>query len=359
MNTRSQRLGLVFTLIAGLVITTLVLEACGGSKSSTASGGSQPASTSNSSPGSSSTPSGSSTPVSSSSPSSSSGSSGAAAFRFVSWGDSRDGASTLASISSQVLGESPAFTIYTGDLEPSGFTTAGTQTYQAALNGNNNNGLSGKTLPIRGNHDAANTAGWQAFYNLPGVASAIGASHFSSLTSELTYSFDYQNAHFVGIDVPGDASLITAAEISWLDADLAAAESRGLVHAFIYFHGPVYCVESQHCPYTGATGSYAPAGLITVLNNHPIVTATLHGHEHILAHTQLNSSRFPALTHPIEEIITGAAGAPLYACDIPGRADWCQAVNGFATVDIAGNQMTVNYYQQGSSSPLQTVQVSK
>jgi hypothetical protein len=258
-----------------------------------------------------------------------------------------------------VVGESPSFTVYTGDLEPSGFTLAGTQTYMAAMNGNNNNGLSGKTFSIRGNHDSADTAGWQSYYNEPGVASAIGAANFNSLTTELTYSLDYQNAHFVGIDVPGDANLITSAETSWLDADLASAESRGLTHAFIFFHGPVFCAESQHCPYSGSTGSYAPASLITVLNNHPIVTATFHGHEHILADTQLNSSRFSGLTHPIEQIITGAAGAPLYACDLPGRTDWCDAVNGFATVDVAGNQMTVNFYQLGSNSPLKTVQVTK
>jgi hypothetical protein len=339
MKTRSQRLGLVITLIAVFAITSLVLQGCGGSQAS------NPSSASNA--------------ANSGASSSTGSSSSAAAFRFVSWGDSRDGASTLAAISSQVAGASPNFTIYTGDLEPSGFTTVGTQLYIAAMNGNANNGLSAKTFSIRGNHDSANTTGWQAYYNIAGVANTVGATHISTLTTELTYSLDYQNAHFVGIDVPGDASLISAAQISWLDADLAAAESRGLVHAFIYFHGPIYCVESQHCTFTGSTGSYAPAALITVLNNHPIVTATFHGHEHLLAETQMNSSRFPGLNHPIEQIITGAAGAPLYACDIPGRADWCDAVNGFATVDIAGKQMTVNYYQLGSSTPLKTVQVTK
>jgi hypothetical protein len=360
---RAIRLIGVFAITS---VISLFLTGCGGTKSSTspASSSLTPGATASPSTPASSSPtdsSGTTLPTSppASTPAASSTPSAQAAFRFVSWGDSRDGNSTLASLSPQVLATNPALTLYPGDAESAGFTTAGTQSFVAALNGNNNNGLSTKTFFVRGNHDTGNTAAWQAYYNLANTASAVGATHYSALSSQLTYSFDYQNSHFVGMDVAGDANVITTAQISWLDGDLAAAETRGLTHAFIYFHGPVYCVESQHCPYTGTTGSYSPQALIDVFSKHPIVSAVIAGHEHLLAYIHLDTSRFPTLAHPIEQIITGSAGAPLYACNLPGRTDWCDSVSGFATVDVSGLQFTINYYQQGSTTALKTVQGSK
>ena len=47
------------------------------------------------------------------------------------------------------------------------------------------------------------------------------------------YSFDYANAHFVGLDSTGDADTIGSDQIAWLDTDLSAAESRGQQHSFI------------------------------------------------------------------------------------------------------------------------------
>lgn len=282
-----------------------------------------------------------------------------AVFRFVAWADTRGGNTTLAALSTQVLTLHPAFTLYAGDGESQGFTTAGTNIFLAAIDGNSSNGLSARTFLVRGNHDALDTSGWQQHYEFASVAGVVGATHYSALTPELTYSFDYQNSHFVGIDVPGDADVITPAQISWLDSDLAAAEVRGLTHAFIYFHGPIFCVESMHCEFTGTSDSYAPQALIEVLNRHTIVSASFHGHEHVLAHTHMDTTRLPSLTHDFEQFVAGTAGAPGYACDLPARTEWCDSVNGFATVDVSGRTVRVSFYQQGVSTPIKTLDFSK
>jgi hypothetical protein len=253
----------------------------------------------------------------------------------------------------------PAFTLYSGDAEPQGYTTAGTSLFLAAIDGNASNGVSARTFLVRGNHDILDTPGWQQQYELATVAGTIGATHYSAFTPELTYSFDYKNSHFAAIDVPGDVDLITPEQISWLDSDLSAAEVRGLTHAFLYFHGPIFCVQSVHCAFPAESGSRAPQALIAVLNKHPLVSASFHGHEHVLTYTHLDATRLPGLTHAFEEIVAGTAGAPNYVCDLPARTEWCDSGNGFATIDVSGLAVRISFYQQGISTPIKTVDFSK
>ncbi len=282
-----------------------------------------------------------------------------ASFRFLAWGDSRDNPDLLATLSLQAVSLNPVFTVYTGDAESNGFTISGADAFIAAFNGYAADGMSAKAFLIRGNHDDQNTAGWQAYYNFSGVAGVVGATNYTALNTNLTYSFDYQNAHFVAVDVPGEVDLITPAEIAWIDSDLAIAESRGLTHAFLYWHGPIYCVESQHCLFTGQLGSYAPQALVDVINKHAIVSAMFFGHEHVLDYTHVDGTRISGLTRPFEEIVVGTAGAPLYACDMAFRSNWCDVAPGYASVDVAGPAVTINFYQQGSTTPIETVNYTK
>ena len=45
--------------------------------------------------------------------------------------------------------------------------------------------------------------------------------------------------------------LLTDEQLTFLDQRLTYAENAGLTHAFIYFHGPEYCVELNHCTCSG------------------------------------------------------------------------------------------------------------
>ena len=275
-------------------------------------------------------------------------------FRFVAWGDTKSGLSAL--LSKQIAPLKPKFTLYSGDLEDFGFTISGTEAWKKAVNGDitgtTNNNMFDKTFPVRGNHDNGNTAGWPRYHDISTKAKAAGGTNYIALTPDLTYSFDYGNSHFVGIDVPGDITFITSNQTIWLDSDLTTAENRGLAHAFIFFHGPIYAVDGHCCP-------TAPKSFINVINNHPIVTATFHGHEHVSAFVQMNNARYSGLTHTFQEFVVGNAGAPLYQC-ASGRSDWCyDQNNGFAAVDVSDSGYTINFYAEGNTSPIKTLTFNK
>jgi len=176
---------------------------------------------------------------------------------------------------------------------------------------------------------------------MDGVATKIGAKSFVSKLSTADnknhdYSFDYGNSHFVGLDwsIDSDNSGLTQDQINWLDQDLATAESRGLTHAFIFTHQPMYTVGSHCC--TEATA------LVPVLNAHPIVSATFHGHEHTYAYTLLNSNRLPGLNRTIPQFVDGSVGARHDSCQ-PGRADKCVTEEGFISVEVADRNVTVKW----------------
>ena len=172
---------------------------------------------------------------------------------FVALADSKRKLELLSRLSDQAAQLDPAFAIYPGDLEARGFTRAAMDQWRDAMDGRltgdaSPNGLFDIVFPVRGNHDRENTSGWQAYFDFRVTADRVGATNFTSMPGEedLTYSFDHQNARFIGVDVPGNAPRITSAQIEWIRAELEDAENRGLTHAFIYFHGPIYCV-GKHC----------------------------------------------------------------------------------------------------------------
>jgi hypothetical protein len=300
------------------------------------------------------------------------GSAAPASFRFVAWSDTQGGIEILSQLSDQAAALNPAFTIYPGDLEDEGFTVSGMNDWKYAMNGQlsgdeASNGIFDITFPVRGNHDAANKYGWQTYFDMAAIVGAVGATHYSFMpkNEDLVYSFDFANAHFVGLDVLGDAYRITSAQIAWLDEDLAAAEARGLEHAFIQFHGPIYCIQ-RHCGCVEKACSVYPAvqELVSVLNKHPIVTATFNGHEHAFAYTFLDASRIPpegnfeGITHPFHQFVTGVAGGDPGPC-LPHRCEYNMAGQGFVTVDVSGPTITVSWYALENEGPVHTLSFTK
>jgi 3',5'-cyclic AMP phosphodiesterase CpdA len=271
----------------------------------------------------------------------------ASTFRFIVWSDTKSGLSEFSALSSQGKAMKPLMTFYPGDLCNRGATRSCLDEWKKSLNGGSNNGLAHITFASRGNHDAANTAIWKSYFNFSEVAESIGAVNFSSYSQNLTYSFDYDNSHFVMIDMPNGkgASSMDSETIAWLDTDLTDAENRGLALAFIAFHAPIYYVDGHQDEVSGR--------LITVLNSHPIVSATFHGHEHVLAYVHIDKNHIPTVTHPFEEFVSGGAGAHLYACKAK-RSDWCRSTFGFFLVTVSGNSFTVEAYARGGRTALKT-----
>lgn len=267
------------------------------------------------------------------------------AFTFVAWGDTKNGTSHLANLSKQAAALNPKLTLFSGDECDSGFTTTCIATWKNALNGNVNNNMFTKTFAVRGNHDSSNVAGWQSYFNFSGTATAVGAKNFTAQSTDLTYSFDYNNSHFVGIDVPGDSTILNnnPTVLAWLNTDLTNAENRGLTHSFIFMHGPIYPV-GEHC-----CSVYSP-NITAVLNGHRSVSAVFNGHEHLFAYDHMTATRMSNITHPFEQFIIGNAGADSSnnCTSHPSRWDYCAPGYNFGLVSINGKSFTVKYYAENN-----------
>ncbi len=157
--------------------------------------------------------------------------------------------------------------------------------------------LYGKTFLIRGNHDdhvSGSSTLWESYFTTANRPLPAGVTNYTAITASskyLTYSFDYGNSRFIGVDVPGDADLLTSTEATFIDKRLTDAEAKGLTHAFIFFHGPEYCI-ANHCTCSAANdGGCTPVNIVNLLNKHPIVSATFHGHEHVLGWVHMDHTR--------------------------------------------------------------------
>ena len=278
-------------------------------------------------------------------------------FRFISWGDAQDENGNLSVTANQANTLNPAFTIFNGDLENDGVVSSRMDIMTAAF-GN----LYPETFLIRGNHDdhvSGSASLWENYFaalNRPLPAGVTNYTALDSSSTYLTYSFDYANSRFIGIDVPGDADLLTSSELTFLDNRLTNAESLGLTHAFIFFHGPEYCVESTHCTCTSANdGSCTPSAFVNIINKHPIVSATFHGHEHILGWVHMDNTRVAGLTHSYEEFLTSPSGGWTYNDYVyPARMDYYYpdmgTSQGFAAIDVNGASFTLSFYKVGTTA---------
>jgi len=259
-------------------------------------------------------------------------------FRFGVWADTKSGTGVLNTDSISIAAKNPLFLFYPGDVCSSGPDTACFATWKTAYNAGGD--LFSKTFASRGNHDASGTALWTANFNVASVVSKIAATNLSQLSTNLSYSFDYGNSHFVAIDMPGgDATTMSSGQLTWLDSDLTSAEDRGIKHSFVFFHGPEYPMGGHCC--TNATS------LAQTLGRHVSVSASFHGHEHNLAYSHIDSTKIAGITHQYEEFTSGGAGADLYGCQ---RGDWCKSMSGFMTVDVNGTSFTVTVYNSSGVS---------
>jgi hypothetical protein len=270
----------------------------------------------------------------------------AQSFKFASWSDNQGAISTLAAISNQAKKLNPKFIIYPGDLTDSWSTTT-IREWVCAINGDTScstsNGMKDITFPVRGNHDSGSGSDWLNYFDQSLTASRIGAVNYVEQSKDMTYSFDVGNSRIIGIDVLGSASKLSSSQISWLDQRLTDAENRGLIHAFIYFHGP---------PYT-SSGAHAPSEFFRVLSRHPVVSVTYHGHAHTNMYTHMDSGRVSYITNPYEQIISAGS-----SCSYGGY-DYCMGSKGFAITTVNGSTFSISFYKIGASSPDKTFTFSK
>ena len=288
---------------------------------------------------------------------------GPVVFSFASIADAQAETVSFTATLNQIGSLNPDLVLFNGDLENNGVVSTEMDPMVNALKNAN---LYNKTFLVRGNHDdtvSGSPTLWESYFeSAPNIKTLpAGVTDYVSLDSSsdtLNYSYIYGNAMFVGLDVPGDVDLLTTTQLNWLDARLTYAESLGLTHAFIYFHGPMYCVESTHCNSSGRTdGSSTPTELVTVINKHPIISAFFHGHEHVMGWTHMDNTRLVGLRGSFEQFLTAPSGGWTYNSYIyPDRIDYyypdMESSQGFGMVTVNGDSFTFSIYKVGTTIPV-------
>lgn len=195
-------------------------------------------------------------------------------FSFAVLGDNRNGDATYSRLLAMLNQDSVAFLIHTGDMVPVGLPDY-FRDFQGLMR------LWQRPFyPVPGNHDLGNDGSLTNYLRYSGAP----APH---------YSFDYGQVHFTLAN--SSQGELTAGEIAWLEADLAATKQ------------PVRVVVLHHPPFDPLGGSH----ILRRGNTELMALATKYKVRYVFAGHIHQYAR--AVKDGVIYIITGGAGAPLYA----------------------------------------------
>ena len=180
---------------------------------------------------------------------------------------------------------------------------------------------------VVGNHDR--TGGdkadviWQKEFNLP----TNGPAGYS----ELVYSFDYGNSHFVVLDSEKPQEhVINSVQRNWLEQDLTANKKE---HTFVFFHEPAYQTAQNKKDGLDADPQERDA-LWNILVKHK-VTAVFNGHEHL--HTRKKVGN-------IYQIVIGDTNSTDDDFPQPGLSDYSYKGKSFGIVTINSEKVNLKMY---------------
>ena len=187
--------------------------------------------------------------------------------------------------------------------------------------------LASKTYPTQGNHDLTGKESvdqsWQNVFNLP----TNGPAGFS----ELAYSFDFQNSHFVVLDSEKpDEHIVNDAQRSWLEKNLTANKKE---NTFVFFHEPAYPVSSKMDESLDVKSEDRNA-LWNILTAHK-VTAVFNGHEHIHSRRKVNG---------VYQFVFGNTNSFNHDMPKTGIAEYAYRGENFGIIKIEGKKITVEVY---------------
>jgi hypothetical protein len=210
-------------------------------------------------------------------------------FRFVVYGDTREGYTVHRAIVKRILDAAPDLLIHTGDLVESGQIKSEWDPFfkiEAPLL------RTAPFYPTLGNHEDYEPVRFDSQYldvfHLPG--------------NELWYAFDYGNARFICLKADGYPVYTyfpDEEQLTWLEEQLAANESPWL---FVYFHIGLFTSRSEDFLETGLRERLAP------LFERYGVDAVFMGHHHSYERIVVND---------ITYIVTAGGGAGLYELKQP------------------------------------------
>jgi hypothetical protein len=167
-------------------------------------------------------------------------------------------------------------------------------------------------FPSMGNHDSRASNAWGQAYLDVFVLPRNGGEGPYPDHAERYYSFDYGPVHFVALDTERafqDPSR-RAAQVAWLEADLAAATQPWKV---AYFHRAPYSSGTVHGSDLTVRSTFAP-----IFERHRVrlvLSAHEHDYERLVPWREGTDLSKP----PVVNIVSGGGGGPLYDS---GRAQW-------------------------------------
>ena len=221
-------------------------------------------------------------------------------FTFGAMGDGRGGGSGANAVASRMNSENFDLVIHTGDFivdtgcagssSPSSTSTVADFISQFFTI---HKSWLGRTpfFGVMGNHEMG-SCGPEFFTKM-----------FTNPGNERYYSFDWANAHFVGVDVTQSYG-VGSAQYTWLENDLRTSTKPW---KFVFFHYPAYS--------SGNHGSDATvqSALIPLFEQHG-VDLVFNGHDHTYERTVpiLAGAQSADATKAITYVVSGGAGAPLY-----------------------------------------------
>jgi len=284
-------------------------------------------------------------------------------FSFVSLGDSQTEVANFTTTIDKIASLHPDLLIFNGRMKINGGVNTEMKPLLAAIK---NAGLLNQAFIAQLNYDDIRNDSTTLLENYleptPGMSLyPVSVSEYITLDSSSdfpNYSYIFRDSIFIGLDVPGAANLLTSDQMAFLDSRLIYAENKGLVHAFIFFHGPLYCIESTACDCTTRPeASCPPSELVSILDKHTIVSATFHGHDHILGWTHPENAGVTGITENSGELTTSPSGGLAFTQYLsPARMDYTYmdvgSSRGFSTISVNGNSFTVHFYKVGTNPPI-------
>ncbi len=199
-----------------------------------------------------------------------------------------------------------------------------------------------KTYEVIGNHDRTGEekadAVWQKEFNLP----TNGPPGFS----ELTYSFDSGNSHFVALNSEKPKEhIINSEQRDWLEKDLSNSKKENI---FVFFHEPAFPVSSKIEESLDVQSRDRDA-LWQILDKHN-VTAVFNGHEHIVSRRKIDSSVMPGAKNTIYQFVFGNTDSFNHDLPAAGIAEYSNQGQGrFGIVKVNGKEMTVEVHAPDGS----------
>jgi hypothetical protein len=277
-----------------------------------------------------------------------------ARFKFAVLGDGRDGPEIWARLEQAVARQGVSFQLYGGDAVNKGSSLRDWSQFFEASSGDFRVGDLLATTPImvvNGNHEALAPA-FVAQFVAPGEQSPG-----EQAAGKEWYSFDYGQAHFVGLNDRPLATALAASEREWLEADLGRVDRSKTPWIFVVHHTPLYSC--------GKHGSNLPlrAAWQPIFDRYR-VDVVLAGHDHGYERSKpirgldgSDGKLAPAGPNavPLDEsgtvyVVTAGAGAPLYPVhEGCAHTERIESVNHYVLVELDGRTLRYAAYRLDGS----------